>query len=273
MSTVNPQPAETAFLIFDAESVPDGVLLSKVKYRTENLSAEEAVARAQAEARAASATGSDFLPVSWQVPVAVCVARVSADYRLLALQCLAEPNYRPEEITKQFWKGLDHYKKTKLITFNGRGFDMPLMELAAFRYGVAAPFHFRNSRDGFRNRYSDQHCDLMDFLTNYGAGRLAGGLNLLSKLLGKPGKTDTTGDQVYELFRQGRLREINEYCSFDVLDTFFVFLRARVLTGDLSLDAEQQAVDAAKAWLVQQLPRQPHLQRYLDNWGDWKPWI
>jgi len=273
MTTASNSQPETAYLVFDIESVPDGLLISRTKYREENLSPADAVARAQAEARDLSPTGSDFLPVSFQVPVSVCVARVAADFQFLAIQCLDEPQFRPEEITKRFWKGLDHYKRAKLVSFNGRSFDMPLMELAAFRYGLSAPLHFKGERGGARNRYSEQHLDLHELLTNYGACRMAGGLNLLSKLLGKPGKWDTTGDQVYELWRQGQYATINAYCSYDVLDTYFVFLRTRVLTGELTLEREQEIVQETKTWLVQETARQPHLQRYLDNWGDWKPWM
>jgi predicted PolB exonuclease-like 3'-5' exonuclease len=272
MTSTTTQP-ETAYLVFDIESVPDGVLLARTKYRDENLAPEAAIARAQAEARETSPTGSDFLPVSFQVPVALCVARVATDFRLLALQCLDDQNGRPEEITKGFWKGLAHYKRARLVSFNGRGFDVPLMEMAAFRYGVAAPLHFAGGKGGARNRYGEQHLDLYDFITNFGACRMAGGLNLLAKLLGKPGKWDTTGDQVYELYRQNQLPTINAYCSYDVLDTYFVFLRTRVLTGELPFDREQEIVQETKAWLIQETARQPHLQRYLDNWGDWKPWI
>jgi predicted PolB exonuclease-like 3'-5' exonuclease len=264
--------SKPSYLVFDAESIPDGVLLSRVKYPDLELSPEEATRRAQDEARAASHTGSDFLPVSFHIPVAVCVARVGADFQLQAVRCLDAPHFRTAEIVKDFWKGLAMYQ-AKLVTFNGRSFDLPLLELAAFRYGIAAPFHFHGGTKGPRNRYNDgHHLDLMEFLTNYGASRLAGGLDLLSKLLGKPGKVEATGSQVYPLYCQGRLQTINEYCSFDVLDTYFVFLRTRVLTGELTLEREQAVVRDAKAWLARQVADQPHLQRYLDNWGDWQPW-
>src|SRR5207244_7100096 len=139
--------------------------------------------------------GSDFLPVTFQIPVAVCVLRVAADYTLQALTCLDAPEYRSEEIVRKFWLGTSRYK-AKLITFNGRGFDLPLLELAAFRYGCSAKTYFANGRKRFDGQ---RHIDLMDWLTNYGASRLAGGLNLLSKLLGKPGKMEIAGHQVYDL--------------------------------------------------------------------------
>ncbi|MEO2089416.1 MAG: hypothetical protein ABGY75_07955, partial [Gemmataceae bacterium] len=68
--------ARTAFLVFDTESVPDGRLLADVKYPGENLTPDQAIVRAQLEAKAA--TGSDFLPVGFHLPVAVAGLRVAA---------------------------------------------------------------------------------------------------------------------------------------------------------------------------------------------------
>lgn len=257
----------TAFLVLDTESVPDGQLLARVKYPAETLSMEAAIARAQGEAREHSRDGSDFLPVSFQYPVSVCVARVAADYRLQAVTCLDAPQYRPREIVEAFWRGVSHYGKARLVTFNGRGFDFPLLELAAFRYGCAAPDYFLRGR----NRYNG-HLDLMDWLTNFGASRLAGGLNLLSKILGKPGKMGTAGDQVYSLYQAGKLQEINDYCMADTLDTYFVFLRTRVMTGELSLAQEHELVMEAKNWISARAAELPALRLYLEKWGDWQPW-
>jgi predicted PolB exonuclease-like 3'-5' exonuclease len=265
---LRPAPGrETAFLVLDTESVPDGRLLAKVKYPGEALAPEDAVRKAQAEAREQSRDGSDFLPVAFQVPVSVCVLRVAADFTLQALKCLDAPDYRPPEIVRQFWHGASVYQRAKLVTFNGRGFDLPLLELAAFRYGYSAREHFYNSR----NRYNGNHVDLFDWLSNYGACRLAGGLNLLAKILGKPGKMEVSGDQVYELHRAGRAREINEYCMFDTLDTYFVFLRTRVLLGELTLEHERVLEGKAREWLEVRCKEHPALRQYLDAWEAWQP--
>jgi predicted PolB exonuclease-like 3'-5' exonuclease len=262
----------TAFLVLDTESVPDGRLLSLVKYPDEALGPEEAVERARAEARERSPDGSDFLPVTFQYPVAVCVLRVGADFRIQAIKCLDTPHFRPQKIVEEFWRGVNCYKekhgnRVKLVTFNGRSFDLPLLELAAFRFGCTSTDYFLNSRNRFNGEL-----DLMDWLTNYGAYRLAGGLNLFSKLLGKPGKMDVAGDQVYALYQQGKTQEINDYCMFDTLDTYFVFLRTRVLRGDISLEEEHALVIRAKAWITAKVAEVPALRKYLDNWGDWQPW-
>src|SRR5437016_1220018 len=108
MSHEDPAPA---YLIVDTESVPDGKLLAKVKYPTENLEPEAAIAKAQAEAVAASPSGSDFLPVTFQLPIAACVIRVGADFGLQAITCLDAPLFRPRAIVEHFWGGAMSYRK------------------------------------------------------------------------------------------------------------------------------------------------------------------
>ena len=97
------------------------------------------------------------------------------------------------------------------------------MELAAFRYGISIPAWFDlNARtyDQPRNRYNlRSHFDLQDILTNFSATRFNGGLNLAANVLGKPGKIDVEGDMVQDLYNEGQLAEINDYCRCDVLDT------------------------------------------------------
>lgn len=264
-------PADPAFLIVDIETVPDGILLSKVAYPGQSLDPVAAVEQARRDALQKSGGKSDFVPINFCYPVAVCVARVAADFSLQAITCLDTPQFRPIEIVADFWRGLGRYRST-LVSFNGRGFDLPVLELAAFRWGISAPEHFLE-KFGRRHRYAEGHLDLADWMSNHGAVPMTGGLNLLSKLLGKPGKMTTTGADVWNMFREGKVRQINDYCMYDVLDTYFVFLRTRVMTGELRLEDEQNRVEGAHQWIKSQLQRHPHLQQYLDNWGDWQPWI
>jgi predicted PolB exonuclease-like 3'-5' exonuclease len=261
-ATVSTAGAATAYLVFDTESIPDGDLLRRVKYPDAPLSAEEAIDKARQEARDLSKDGSDFIPVTYQIPVAVCVLSVGADYLPQRMACLDAPQYRTPEIVQLFWRGVAKYPRAKLVTFNGRGFDMPLMELAAFDHGCPARAYFQNSR----NRFGGNHIDLFDWLSNYGAYRLVGGLDLLAKRGRRPagvGKFDVRGDQVWEMYRAGRLREINDYCMCDTLDTYFVFLRTRVLTGELTPEAEEEVVKRAREWLAEKTEESPALKEYL----------
>src|SRR5258708_28847088 len=98
-----PAPNPTAFLILDSESVADGKLLGKIKYPHDNLSDEDAICRAQTEARSRSPIGSDFLPVTFQIPVALCTIQVGLDFKLKRIDCLDAPEFRPGEIVRKFW--------------------------------------------------------------------------------------------------------------------------------------------------------------------------
>lgn len=263
------------YLIFDCEAVADGELIRRIKYPDTELTAAESTQRFRAETAADRPDGKDILPVTYMLPISVAVAKVDARGRLLDLVTLDAPLYRPHVITRLFWQGWHHYKRPTLVTFNGRGYDLPLMELAAFRYGYSVPAWFNTeekSYDQSRNRYNTfAHLDLSDMISNFGATRLSGGLNLLANLIGKPGKTGIDGSKVQDMYHAGHVQEINDYCRCDVLDTYFVFLRSRVLMGKLRLDEEQALVDEAHRWLQERAEAVPAYSHYLNHWGEWHP--
>lgn len=263
------------YLVFDTESAADAELVARLRYPRQKISPAEAVRRYRDEL--IEKYQSDFIPYTYQIPIAVAVAKLSADLRLMDLVVLDEPQYRPHVITEHFWRGWEMYRRPTLVSFNGRSFDIPLLELAAFRYGLSVPGWFQAGGKAFdqpRGRYNVQfHLDLCELLTNFGSTRFTGGLNLAANILGKPGKMDVQGDMVQDLYQAGRLAEINDYCRCDVLDTYFVFLRTRVLLGQLTLEAEQALVAQTKQWLQQRAPQVPAYALYLKHWGDWpNPW-
>ncbi|HPI23817.1 MAG TPA: 3'-5' exonuclease, partial [Spirochaetota bacterium] len=77
---------------------------------------------------------------------------------------------------------------------------------------------------------------------------------------------------VYDMYLAGKKKEINDYCIHDVLDTYFVFLRTRVMQSELTIEREQDLVKMAKNYIEENQQRIPALQIYLKNWGDWDPW-
>ena len=266
---------EVRYLVFDVESVADGQLIAKTRYPGRNLSADEAILRFRQELLQTS--GRDFIPYTFQIPVAIVIAKLRADYSLIEIVSLDQPLHRPHVMTKHFWTGWERYEEPTWVTFNGRTFDLPLMEHAAYRYGISVPRWFNmgdKTYDQHRNRYNlHSHIDIQEILTNFGSTWFRGGLNLAAALLGKPGKMDVQGDMVYDYYRQGRIAEINEYCRCDVLDTYFVFLRTCVMTGKITLEDEKARVEEVRKLLEAQSDEHPAYAQYLSQWGEWEnPW-
>jgi predicted PolB exonuclease-like 3'-5' exonuclease len=260
--------SDVEYLVFDIETVGDGDLIQKVRYPDEQLTPREATTRYRQQLL--EETGRDILPGTFVLPVSVAIAKVAADFRLMELTVLDAPAFRPQEIVRRFWQGWQHYERPTLVTFNGRGYDVPVLELAAFRYGISVPAWFNVDSKSFeqsRNRYNhDSHLDLQDLLTNFGAFRMSGGLNLLANLIHKPGKSGIDGSQVQDLYYDGHVDRINDYCRCDVLDTYFVFLRTRVLLGKLTLKDEEALVDMTRQMLTEQAEEHIAYQHYLTVW-------
>lgn len=260
--------SDVAYLIFDVEAVGDGDLIQRVRYPDEELEPLEAIHRYQAEL--IEQTGRDVLPPTFVVPVSVAVAKVSSTFELADLTVLDAPHFRPDQIVRRFWQGWEHYNRPTFVTFNGRGYDMPVLELGAFRLGIPLPAWFNVQSRSFeqsRNRYNtDRHLDLQDLFSNFSAVRVNGGLNLMANLIYKPGKSGIDGSQVQDLYFDGQAERINDYCRCDVLDTYFVFLRSRVLIGQLSLEDEQVLVANAREMLKEQADEHPAYQHYLEYW-------
>ena len=260
--------SDVRYLIFDVEAVGDGDLIQRVRYPDNDLTPREAIERYRRELL--EETGRDVLPPTMVQPISVAVAKIANDFRLLEVTVLDAPAFRPAEIIKRFWQGWTHYGRPTLVTFNGRGYDLPVMELGAFRYGISVPAWFNVDARSFeqsRNRYNlEAHIDLQDFFSNFSAVRVSGGLNLLSNLIDKPGKSGIDGSQVQQLYDEGQADRINDYCRCDVLDTYFVFLRSRVLTGRLTLDEEKDLSDQVRQMLEEQAGQHPAYQHYLKYW-------
>jgi predicted PolB exonuclease-like 3'-5' exonuclease len=228
------------------------------------LSAAEALSLAQEKSRTGPAAG--FLPLTYQLPVALCFAQVDANYRLLTLERADAPDFRPRQIALVFWNELAASDAT-LVSFNGRAFDVPVLELAAFRYGIAAPRHFQRGGGKTRYRYGDGHIDVRAVLTDHGAYWFDGGLEACARLLGKSGSGPMTGNEVLQQYQQGRLDLINERCCLDVLDTYFAFVRSRLMIGCIDAKKEQEIIAEAKSWIENQSREHAYLHRYLECWG------
>jgi 3'-5' exonuclease len=233
-----------SFAIFDIETRIDKALIRAVMYPHEDLTDEQAYQRFRAHIIAEREGRSDFLPIPFHIPVSIVVGNVTGSRLLTAVEVLCAQDYSEEEIVCEFWRRVEGFPGT-LVSFNGRSFDLPVLELQALRYGCQAPRYF-NEKYGHRYRYSEErHYDLFDFLSNVGVSRIRGGFHLLARLIGLPGKTWVDGSMIQGLWDAGQLSTIHAYCRQDVIQTYGLFLRIELMRGRLTPDEYRAAWEAA----------------------------
>lgn len=225
------------YTIFDIETRIEKNLVRSVYFPHTDITEEDAYQ--QVRERLRQEQGNDFFPLSFHVPISIAVGQVNDERVLTAVETLHETDYSEEALVRNFWQRLERFPGT-LVTFNGRNFDLPVLELQALKYGCPAQRYFSSKA---RNRYAEEgHYDLYDFLTNYGAHRLRGGFNVLAKLIGLPGKMEIDGSRVQQLWEDGRLTDIHRYCRQDVMQTYFLFLRVELMRGRLTPEHYEQVV-------------------------------
>jgi predicted PolB exonuclease-like 3'-5' exonuclease len=159
--------------------------------------------------------------------------------------------------------------KPRLVTFNGRGFDLPVIKYRAMVHGVSGGTFYQagDKWNSYASRYSDDwHCDLMQVLSDYGA-TTKGKLNEICAVLGFPGKFGVDGSQVTGMYDAGRIGEIRDYCETDVLNTYLVYLRHMLHRGVLPLDGYNRAIADVIALIKAEKDARPHLGGFLEAWG------
>lgn len=170
--------------------------------------------------------------------VAIGVLWLDPDYAVRRIGIVGEDKSEAEALG-DFTRFVED-RKPDLVTFNGRGFDLPVIAARCLRHGI--PFkHYYRSRD-VRYRFSpDGHLDVMDYLADFGAAKPAK-LDIVAKLCGMPGKVGIDGKDVGPMVHAGRIAEVRNYCLCDVVQTTGVFLRIQLLRGELGVDDYRQAV-------------------------------
>jgi hypothetical protein len=251
-------------LVFDIETIPD-VALGRRIHDLGDLP-DEQVAKAMFALRR-QATGSEFLPNEQQRIVAIsCVLR-SRDG--LKVWSLGDLNSTEGELVERFFDGIERFSPD-LISWNGSGFDLPVLTLRALAAGVQAPRYWEtgDSDTAFRynnylSRFHWRHTDLMDVLSAYqGRGRVS--LQNAAMLLGLPGKLGFSGEQVWPAFLAGNLTGIRQYCETDVLNTYLIYLRFEMMRGRFTRERYAEEVERVKVLL--RAGKESHFAEFLRAW-------
>lgn len=249
------------FLTLDLETIPDEALVSAVDGEPTR-PYDEQLSRLVAARRAQSGGRSDFLPLPYHRPVAACwieAEEIGAQVRLVDLGRWTDQGRDEAAFLAQTW---DKLERSALVSFHGRGFDLPVLELRSLKLGVPAPAHFAAGR-------ALNHVDLCEKLSQGGASPAP--LDLYAKLVGLPGKEDTAGKDVRRLYAEQAYDRIAAYCVKDVVQTWLLYLRWRLLQGSLSAQGYAASVSSVRERLPGLLAEklraaeQAHLGGFLER--------
>ena len=255
----------TPILAFDIETVPDAAGIRRLYELPADLPDREVAELAFQKRRVQS--GNDFLPPHLQrVIVISCVARDEDGVHIFSI---AEPERDEKAIIHRFFDAIER-KVPQLVSWNGKGFDIPVLNHRALIHGVCCPRFWENGDEdqsfrynNYTNRYQTRHLDLMDQLAMFNARNFAP-LDDMARLASLPGKLGVGGAEVWPEYQKGNLQAIRDYCEADVVNTFVLFLRFQMVRGLLA--PEQYAAECATLRAVLEKRPEPHWKEFLSLW-------
>lgn len=252
-------------MAFDIETVPD-VEAGRRLYALQGLSDAD-TARAMFQQRRQQTGGSDFLPLHLQRVVAIAIVLRRGEE--LRIWSLGTPESDEAELVRRFFEGIEKFSPD-LVSWNGGGFDLPVLQYRALRHGIAAGRYWEigESESSFRynnylSRFHWRHVDLMDVLSGFQL-RGAAPLDEVAQLLGLPGKLGMRGTGVWEAYLAGGIQRIRDYCETDALNTYLIYLRFELMRG--RLDAEQYRRECTRVREALTAAGRPHLAEFLAAW-------
>jgi 3'-5' exonuclease len=224
-------------LVFDIETVPDTQGLRRLHGLDASLSDLDVAEFAYARRRIQS--GHDFLPPHLQRVVAIsCALREGQSFRVWSLGGADEDE---AVLIQRFYDGLERYTP-QLVSWNGSGFDLPVLHYRSMIHGLNASRYWDMGEDdrdfrynNYISRYHTRHLDLMDLLALYN-GRNFVPLDEMAQLIGLPGKLGMDGSKVWPAFASGDIHSIRNYCETDVVNTYLVYLRFQLMRGQINKD-------------------------------------
>ncbi len=241
--------------VFDTETIPDVDALERTMDKDDIKNCLDADGKINAKKlselaflRQSEVSTSSFLPVNFHK--IVCISAVLADIHGKFMRVSSIKGDSEEEILSEFLGFIDKHTP-RLVSYNGRGFDLPMMMIRAMKYNLSVPKYF-NAVDkwcNYKTRYDGAWAmDLLDFISDFKA---VSGLKLdtLCASLGLPGKYDIHGDQVLELYYNDEIDKINEYCQSDALNTYWLFLKYELLRGNLNISKYYEYISVMSEYL------------------------
>ena len=253
-------------LVFDIETIPD-VDTGRKLYELEGLDDAD-VARVMFSKRREQTGNSEFLRHHLQRVCAISVVLRQGD--TFKVWSLGDPDADEADLVSRFYDGIEKYTPT-LVSWNGGGFDLPVLHYRALKHGIPAARYWETGDDdqsfrwnNYLSRFHARHTDLMDVLAYYQA-RAVAPLDEIALMLGLPGKMGMSGAHVWDEYLAGNIEGIRNYCETDVLNTWLVYLRWELVRGRLDRTAYEREQAIVRDTLA--ASDRPHLQEFLSAWG------
>ena len=256
-------------LVFDVESIPDISGLRALRGHDATLTDAEVYALEMAERKEAGR--SDFMPHHLQrVLVISCVFRNADGLRVHSFVD-RETDGRSQEgkVIQGFFSSVEKHVP-QLVSWNGGGFDLPVLHYRGLRHGVVAGKYWDLGEDdrefkwnNYIGRYHLRHLDLMDLLAMY-QPRASAPLDAMAKLCGFPGKLGMDGSAVYPAYLQGQVEDIRRYCETDVMNTYLLYCRFQKMRGGLTEAEYEREIVCVRETLAG--IAEPHWAEYLEAW-------
>ena len=255
-------------LVFDIESMPDIEGLRALRGAPADHTDEQVHAAWLAERQAKGQ--SDFMPLHLQrVLVISCVFRNAEGLRIHSF--VDRDGQSEGKVVQTFFHAIEKHAP-QLVSWNGGGFDLPVLHYRGLRHGVEASKYWDLGEDdrefkwnNYIGRYHMRHLDLMDLLAMYSPKNNAP-LDAMAKLCGFPGKLGMDGSQVYAQYLAGQTEDIRRYCETDVMNTYLVYCRFQKMRGGLTEAEYTQEISFVKQTLGDLAPTEPHWDEYLRAW-------
>ena len=259
----------TPVLVFDIETIPDMAGLRALRGDASDLTDAQLYAAWLAQRK--DQGQSDFMPLHLQrVLVISCVFRNAEGVRIHSF--VDRDGHSEGKIIQTFFNTLEKHVP-QLVSWNGGGFDLPVLHYRGLQHGVVADKYWDlgdDDRDfkwnNYISRYHLRHLDLMDLLALYQPKNNAP-LDAMAKLCGFPGKLGMDGSAVYPAYLAGQLEDIRRYCETDVMNTYLLYCRFQKMRGGLLEQEYVQEIDRVKATVSEWAVSEPHWQSYLNAWG------
>ncbi|HAX23040.1 MAG TPA: 3'-5' exonuclease [Hydrogenophaga sp.] len=256
-------------LVFDIESIPDIEGLRALRGESTETSDEQVYAAWLAERKEKGQ--SDFMPLHLQRILVISVVFRNAEG--LRIHSFVDRDGQSEgKVVQTFFNSIEKHQP-QLVSWNGSGFDLPVLHYRGLRHGVEASKYWDMGEDdreykwnNYISRYHMRHLDLMDLLAMYSPKNNAP-LDAMAKLCGFPGKLGMDGSQVYAQYLAGQTDDIRRYCETDVMNTYLVYCRFQKMRGGLTEAEYEQEITFVKETLGNLAPTESHWDEYLKAWA------